>query len=774
MRFFLRGFSVALAFCLAAMLAAMSVQAGPYRLDVVTEPALVPVGRAQLVVAVFDASGKPVEGAKVRAIAKMPGMNMGEKEQDGHPGDKAGVYRVPVVFAMGGRYEATITVDGPAGKGAGTLELTTGQSTGAGGGPDIVRFVVIGLGVALAILILVRMRRTGQSVNLKGIFSFSVLGSLLLLAGAIALSLWLIENKRRPGAMTPIEAQAMEMNTPAPEGVMPVLLAKAVLKPFAPTVRYSGQAMGFTEQAIVPRTTGVIVEMPVYVGDRVKKGQVLARLDTTQLDPEQDMQAAALSRSRQGVEVAALEYEAALSEVATARAEIRVAQGEVEEAQSMLDAAREGKESAEADVAIAQAEIANMEAMLTSAQASQTFAGAEVERQRGLAEKGFVSQKEAQRARTEADRADAEVRQAEQQLRKANSGLRAAQSAVRRVAAEIEAARVKVENAKRNANAKEAVLRRAEQMAGAAKARVGQEKSSVSESSANLRRASAQKGYATLRAETDGVIVERTIAPGQLVSPGQTILRLARTSPIRLQANVPEADLAQIEPGASVEVALRDSDQKPLRLRVTSVAPSVDTGARMGVVEALYDNKDQRFLPGQFISMTVSAGEPRDALVIPSSAVVRRGKQMVAWVASDSILQRRDVIVGRESGEEIQIVEGLKAGELVVVDPGPDLRSGIRVAPVEDEAEDNGMTIIVTESGYDPPSLDIPANKPVTLTFIRKTEATCGNEVIFPDLKIEKKLPMNEPIKIEIPPRQAGTLRFTCGMDMLEGKLVIR
>lgn len=772
----IRTLTVALGLCLTNVLAALSFQAGPYRLDVVTDPKVVPIGRARLVVSVFDASGKPVEGATVRAIAQMPGMNMGEREQTGVPGDQPGLYQVPAVFSMGGLYRVTVTVDGPSGRGKGTVELTTGQSTAsAGRGQDLLRIGILVLGVALALVILWRMRRTGQTISLKGLLSFSVLGSLLMLVGAVALSLWLIETQRRPGALTPIEAQGMEMNTPAPEGAMPVILAKAEVKVFAPRVRYSGQAMGFTEQDLVARTTGVLVEMPVYVGDRVKKGQVLARLDTTQLDPEVAMQAAALGRSRQGVEVAALEYQAALSEITAARTEVTIAQGEAREAQAMVEAAQEGKTAAEADVAIAEAEIATREAMVTSAKSNQTYARAENERQQALAERGFVSQREAQFARTEAERADAEARQAEQELQKAISGLRAARAVVRRIDAEIGAARVKVENAKQNARTKEEALRRAEKMAAASKARVGQERSAVAESSAGLQRASAQKGYATLRAETDGVVVERRIAPGQVVTAGQSVLRLARTSPIRLQANVPQADLARIQVGSPVEVAFRDSDEDPVRLRVTSISPAVDTGARMGVVEAIADNRDGRFRPGQFVSMSIALGETREALVIPAAALVERGKQTYVWVAAGSALERREVTVDAESGGAVPIREGLKAGESVVVDPGPDLRSGMRFVRAQDEeVDDDAYTITVTDTGYDPPKLEIPADKPVTVTFVRKTESACGEEVFFPDLGLRKSLPVDKPVQIEIPARSAGELRFKCGMDMLEGKLVIR
>ena len=199
----------------------------------------------------------------------------------------------------------------------------------------------------------------------------------------------------------------------------------------------------------------------------------------------------------------------------------------------------------------------------------------------------------------------------------------------------------------------------------------------------------------------------------------------------------------------------------------------------MGLVEAVDGNKDQRFLPGQYVSMSIELGKSRKALVVPTATVVRRKDQSFVWLAegtgTEFTLKRQEVQLGEESGEMVSVVEGLSKGQRVVVDPGPDLRGGLRVVEaVDDEMADDGLTIIVTEQGYDPPSITIPANMATKLTFIRRTDATCGNEIIFPDLKINRPLPMNTPVTVEIPARSAGTLRFTCGMDMLEGKLVIR
>lgn len=83
-------------------------------------------------------------------------------------------------------------------------------------------------------------------------------------------------------------------------------------------------------------------------------------------------------------------------------------------------------------------------------------------------------------------------------------------------------------------------------------------------------------------------------------------------------------------------------------------------------------------------------------------------------------------------------------------------------------------TISITEHAYEPESIVVTQGVKATLTFIRKTEQTCATEIVFPDFDIEKPLPLNEPVVIEITPTKTGEFRFTCGMNMYNGKMVVK
>jgi plastocyanin len=82
--------------------------------------------------------------------------------------------------------------------------------------------------------------------------------------------------------------------------------------------------------------------------------------------------------------------------------------------------------------------------------------------------------------------------------------------------------------------------------------------------------------------------------------------------------------------------------------------------------------------------------------------------------------------------------------------------------------------IVVSEHGYEPATITLRAGTPARITFLRTTDKTCAAEVVFPSLNIKRALPVNEPVRIEFTPAKSGDIAFACGMNMLEGVIVVR
>ena len=95
--------------------------------------------------------------------------------------------------------------------------------------------------------------------------------------------------------------------------------------------------------------------------------------------------------------------------------------------------------------------------------------------------------------------------------------------------------------------------------------------------------------------------------------------------------------------------------------------------------------------------------------------------------------------------------------------------SGVVMA---DEAEVQEITVNVGGK-YEPAKLTVQKDRPVRISFIRPDAKNCGGKVVFPELGIERDLPVGETVVVELTPEKAGTFQFTCGMGMMKGSLVV-
>ena len=96
------------------------------------------------------------------------------------------------------------------------------------------------------------------------------------------------------------------------------------------------------------------------------------------------------------------------------------------------------------------------------------------------------------------------------------------------------------------------------------------------------------------------------------------------------------------------------------------------------------------------------------------------------------------------------------------------------VAAFASPQADKGITIKVTDAGFEPAQVKVKKDTPVHLIFLRTSETTCGTEVVIPDQKIEKSLPLNKPVAVDLTFKQAGEVTFSCGQKMLKGSILVQ
>ncbi len=565
----------------------VQAMAGPYRVTLRSDPPVVPVGKATLLLKITDAAGQPIEGAQVRVLAKMPAMNMGEVEQSATPDSReAGLYRVPAAFAMAGGYDVKISISAAAGQATATIALQTGQNTATAqkrfSWPIIVGALVL-LGLALLIW---RGRREG-TFNVRAALNRQTIGGVALLLLMLAIAVYAVRNFRRPGAMTPIEAQAMQMELPAPPGVLAVQLVEVETGEVRSSVQYTGQAAGFAEQDVVTRVAGNLLWMPLYAGDSVKRGQLLARLDTSQYDPQVAERRAMVGQAQQQADIARVEYQQALSGVNQARSEIGSKRGALDDARGQdeksaaeIRARQNMAQDVSSQAVRARSEITRRRAALDEARHDEAKAKSEALTKAGALEDARAGERKAKAASQEAqtalrgakgalDEAQSDVTAAREEKSNAEADVAAAQTQTADAQAQVEAAQADVDYwkneiarmtalLKEGAVSKEEFQREQAQAAQAAaklrqaQARVNQVQAEIRGAESRVRKADAMIASATAKATQAQAAIEGSQSR---IEQAQADIAGATARVAQMQADVEAAQSEIKSAGSRVQQA---------------------------------------------------------------------------------------------------------------------------------------------------------------------------------------------------------------------------
>jgi len=184
-------------------------------------------------------------------------------------------------------------------------------------------------------------------------------------------------------------------------------------------------------------------------------------------------------------------------------------------------------------------------------------------------------------------------------------------------------------------------------------------------------------GYARITAPFDGVVTRKLADVGDLAAPGKPLLELEDPAALRLEADVPEALIGKIRPGARMPVRVPTIDVE-LMGTVSEIAPAADPNSRtFGVKLDLPPTEGLR--AGQFGRVVVPVAETM-ALRIPVSAVIQRGQLHLVFVVADQRAQMRLVKTGKRTGDDVEIASGLSPGESIVTENAASLVDG---QPVE-------------------------------------------------------------------------------------------
>lgn len=191
--------------------------------------------------------------------------------------------------------------------------------------------------------------------------------------------------------------------------------------------------------------------------------------------------------------------------------------------------------------------------------------------------------------------------------------------------------------------------------------------------------------YTAITAPIDGVVSERMIKVGNMVSTNEPAFRVTALDPLLATLHVPERELARLAPG---QVAALSADALPGERFVgviDRISPVIDADSGTFRVTVELRDPSGRLRPGMFGRFDIVYDRREQAVLVPVESVLIEDGEASVFVVADGKAQRRNVEVGYRNNGDYEIVAGIEPGESVVVTGQASLRSGARVQVLDDE-----------------------------------------------------------------------------------------
>jgi RND family efflux transporter MFP subunit len=180
-----------------------------------------------------------------------------------------------------------------------------------------------------------------------------------------------------------------------------------------------------------------------------------------------------------------------------------------------------------------------------------------------------------------------------------------------------------------------------------------------------------------------GEIVRRNVDSGALVSPSTPLVTLVHLETLKVVANVLEKDIALVKVGMKAKVLPEAYPDKPFEGTIVRINKALDLATRTLQAEINIPNPGHLLKPGMFARIEVALKEKPNTLAVPREAVFEEGGKRFVFVVDGSQAFRRAVVTGIEQSQLIEVVEGLKDGDKVVIRGQESLRDGSSIRVIE-------------------------------------------------------------------------------------------
>jgi HlyD family secretion protein len=178
----------------------------------------------------------------------------------------------------------------------------------------------------------------------------------------------------------------------------------------------------------------------------------------------------------------------------------------------------------------------------------------------------------------------------------------------------------------------------------------------------------------------NGFVARRSVDPGAFVSQQAPVADVVDITRVRLVANIVERDLKELQSGNNASVEVDAFPGEKFSGRIARVSPVLDPATRTAPIEIEIPNPDFRLKPGMYARVGITTQAKKEALVLPSTAVVDLGGRRGVFQLQNDVAVFRSVQVGSEQGSIVEITSGLNEGDEVISTGAGALRDGDRVA----------------------------------------------------------------------------------------------
>ncbi len=212
--------------------------------------------------------------------------------------------------------------------------------------------------------------------------------------------------------------------------------------------------------------------------------------------------------------------------------------------------------------------------------------------------------------------------------------------------------------------------------------RIDEAKSSMqsAESGVSIARANVKK--AVVRSTYRGIVGAKFVEKGEFVNPGTPLFMVVDYSTIVVEARLPETQVAGINRNAEVEVSI-EALKKTFKGKVDTLIPTADKASKTFTLRIKIDNPNHEILIGMSATVKIDAIDHVDVIAVPQSAVIEERNRRSVFIAVKGVARRREVTLGAAQGDRVVLLDGVKAGEALIVVGQRDLEDGKPIRVIE-------------------------------------------------------------------------------------------